>query len=48
MGGFPRNFLHFHFSYEYFRGEPLVPPIASLLSFLFFLVSKINNNNNNN
>jgi hypothetical protein len=46
-GGFPPNFLHFRFSYEYFKGESPVPPIASLLSFLpsfYFLKIMINNN----
>ena len=37
-GGLPPNFLYFHFSHEYFRGEPPVPPIASLN---FFLLSVI-------
>jgi len=47
-GGLPPNFLPFHFSHEYFRGEPPVPLTGSLLSFstLFLLSKKIMNNDN--
>jgi hypothetical protein len=45
-GGFPQNFLCFHFLYEYFGREPLRAS-HSLPSFFFYFLSKIIINNNN-
>jgi hypothetical protein len=39
-GGSPPDFLYFTFLWEYFGGEPPVPPIASTLSFSFFYNNK--------
>ena len=40
-GGFPRNFLHFHFSYGYFRGEPPVPPSLPTFFSIFWFLKQI-------
>jgi hypothetical protein len=35
MGGFPQNFLYFHFSYEYFRRKPPMSPYIYIYIYIY-------------